>query len=989
MAEMRKIVTIVFADISGSTRLGEELDAEVLRRVMERYFEEMRSILEHHGGTVEKFIGDAVMAAFGIPVAHEDDALRAIRAAVDMRVLLSDLNEELARERGMTLAVRTGINTGEVVVGDPAEGHFYASGDAVNVAARLEQAARPGEILLGEQTYRLVRDAVSVGTPEPLTLKGKSDAVPAYRLLEVVEGAPALARRFDTPFVGREEELAHLLACLERAVTKRTPVLVTVLGPPGIGKTRLAAELTTQIGERATVLRGRCLSYGEGITFWPLQEILRSLRTLPSGVANPNEAGSTEDTFLAYRKLFEALAAEHPLLLVLEDIHWAEPTLLDLIEHITEWTREAPLLIVCLARPELLDERPGWRGELFDLHPLADGATRSLVAALAAGIDPALQDRSAKVAEGNPLFLEQLLALAAEEQGRKLAVPDTIHALLSARLDQLAPEERALLERASVVGKEFWRSALAYLSPPHTEVSALLQGLVRRRLIRPERSSLPGEDAFRFGHILIRDAAYAGIPKEMRADLHERFAHWLESSTPYDEIVGYHFEQAYRYRAELGPIDASGERLARRAAEVLSAAGEQAYARGDHAGAANLLTRVVDLLPRGDPLRLLSLPRLGESLFWLARYSEARSLSAEAIEDARRLGDRGIEWRALLVATRVETHAASPGALITTKEFERRAREALGVFEELGDVAGQASAGLHLGQALFWQFRDEAALRAYEEALACARLAGDKGLADMCAGFMTGPLREGPTPVEEAIERVEELLATASSRAVFLERVFLGSLATLYARRERFEEARQYVERARAHAEEFGAPVDVAMIAAFEAAAVERMAGNLEGAEAELRTGYEILVRLGESGGRSTAAVHLARVLVAANRTEEAEDFLCISDEAAASDDLATQVPLRLIRAKLQAERGQPDEAESLVREALALLEGTDDLEVRSDALLTLARVLGRTKKRPEGVAAVEEAIQLCERKGNIVLTREAQALLDEIGTVPRLPTSS
>jgi class 3 adenylate cyclase/tetratricopeptide (TPR) repeat protein len=988
MGETRRIVTIVFADVSGSTRLGEELDAEALRRVMERYFEEMRSILEFHGGTVEKFIGDAVMAAFGIPVVHEDDALRAVRAAVEMRARLIEVNDELQRERGVILAVRTGVNTGEVVAGDSGGGDFYASGDAVNVAARLEQAAQPGEILLGETTYRLVRDAVSVEALEPLVMRGKTTSVSVYRLLEVIGGAPALARRLDTPFVGRDEELAHLLACFDRSLAERTPVLVTVLGPAGIGKTRLATELIAQVSNSATVLEGRCLSYGEGITFLPLEEILRNLAELPPGVKDPEEARSTEDAFLAYRKLFEALARERPLVLALEDIHWAEPTLLDLLEHIAEWTRDVPILIVCLARPELLEERSAWPGDRLELEPLSGNASEMLAAALAPGLDPSSRMRADDAAEGNPLFLEQLLALAAEDDD-ELTLPHTIQALLAARVDRLETNERGILERAAVIGKEFWRGALIHLSPPETEVSALLQRLMRKRLIRAERSTLLGEDAFRFAHILIRDAAYAGIPKEMRADLHERFAHWLESSSPHEEIVGYHLEQAYRYRAELGPIDASGERLARRAAEVLSAAGEQAYARGDHAGAANLLTRVADLLPRGDPLRLSSLPRLGESLFWLGRYSEARSLLAEAIEDARRLGDRGIEWKALLIATRIETHAASPGALTTTKEFERRAREALAVFEELGDVAGQANAGLHVGQALFWQFRNEAALRAFADARARAKIAGDEGLADMCAGFMTGALCEGPTPVEEAIERVKELLATATSRVIFLERVFLGSLATLYARRERFDEARRYLQRTRAHAEEFGAPVDIAMIAAFEVAAVERMAGNLKSAETELRNGYEILVRLGESGGRSTAAVNLARVLAAENRPEEAEDFLRISEETAASDDLATQVPLRLIRARLQAERGEPGEAESLVREALALLEGTDDLEARSDALLTLARVLGGTKKTPEAVTAVEEAMRLCKRKGNVVLGREAQQLLDELATAPSVRTSS
>jgi class 3 adenylate cyclase len=530
MGETRRIVTIVFADVSGSTRLGEELDAEALRRVMKRYFEEMRSILEYHGGTVEKFIGDAVMAAFGIPVAHEDDALRAVRAAVQMRARLTELNEELARERGVTLAVRTGINTGEVVAGDTGEGQFYASGDAVNVAARLEQAASPCEILLGEQTFRLVRDAVSVEALEPLTLKGKSGPIPAYRLLEVFEGAPALARRFDTPFVGRENELARLLSSFERAVSERTPVLVTVLGPAGIGKTRLATELTMRIGDRATVLRGRCLSYGEGVTFWPLQEILLSLSERPAEAPDPEQAISTEETFWAYRKLFEAFAQERPLVLVLEDIHWAQPTLLDLIEHIVAWTKDAPVLVVCLARPEFLDRRPTWPGEVVELDPLSVNQSHTIVGALAPTLDPVSRTRATQTAEGNPLFLEQLLALAVED-GRERALPRSIQALLAARLDQLEATERDLLERAAVIGKEFWRGALVSLSPPATEVSALLQRLVRKRLIRPEHSTFPGEDGFRFGHILIREATYAAIAKETRAELHEAFADWLRAAT--------------------------------------------------------------------------------------------------------------------------------------------------------------------------------------------------------------------------------------------------------------------------------------------------------------------------------------------------------------------------------------------------------------------------------------------------------------------------
>ena len=323
MAEARKTVTVVFADVTGSTELGEQLDPEALRSVMERYFDTARAALERHEGTVEKFIGDAVVAVFGIPTAHEDDALRAVRAAAEMREALAVLNEEFSRERGLTLAVRTGVNTGEVVAGDPTQGQFYATGDTVNVAARLEQAAAPGEILLGEKTYRLVRDAVRAESVEPLALKGKAETVPAWRLCAVVEGAAPFARRFDTPFIGRGEELARLIGCFQRSLAEQAPVLVTVLGPAGIGKTRLATEFSARASEQGRVLTGRCLSYGEGITFWPLQEILRSLRERPAGLPDPEQARSIEETFWAYRKLFEALAAKRPLVLIVEDVHWA------------------------------------------------------------------------------------------------------------------------------------------------------------------------------------------------------------------------------------------------------------------------------------------------------------------------------------------------------------------------------------------------------------------------------------------------------------------------------------------------------------------------------------------------------------------------------------------------------------------------------------------------------------------------------------------
>ena len=563
--EVRKTVTVVFSDVTGSTALGEQLDPESLRRVMGRYFDEMKSVVEAHEGMVEKFIGDAVMAVFGIPVLHEDDALRAIRAAAEMREHLGALNEELERDWGVRIEVRTGVNTGEVVAGDASSGQRFATGDAVNVAKRFEEAAPPGEILLGEPTYRLVRDAVEVDAVE---LKGKGEPVRAFRLLSIEAGAEGRARRLDSPMVGREREKASLEQAYERAVDDRACHLFTVLGAAGVGKSRLVAEFLDAAQGKATVVRGRCLPYGEGITFWPLLEIVRALfgddfvSTIASRLGEDENAevisarvgaalgavagaGPTEETFWAVRKLFEAQAHDRPLVVLFDDLQWAEPTLLDLIEHIADWAREASILLICLARPELLDERPSWAGGKFNatsvlLERLSDGESAELVQNLLGqvGLSDEVRARITTAAEGNPLFVEEMLRMLIDDGLLErsngdwvptgdldaVAVPPTIHALLSARLDRLAGDERAVIERGSVEGKVFHRGAVAELSPQQDrgEVSAHLQSLVRKELVRPDQAEFRGEDAFRFRHLLIRDAAYESMPKEVRADLHER-----------------------------------------------------------------------------------------------------------------------------------------------------------------------------------------------------------------------------------------------------------------------------------------------------------------------------------------------------------------------------------------------------------------------------------------------------------------------------------
>jgi class 3 adenylate cyclase/tetratricopeptide (TPR) repeat protein len=973
MGETRRIVTIVFADVSGSTRLGEELDAEALRRVMGRYFEEMRVILERHGGTVEKFIGDAIMAVFGIPVAHEDDALRAVRAAAEMREHLARLNEELARQRGVTLAVRTGINTGEVVAGDPGEGQFYASGDAVNVAARLEQAAEPGEILLGEQTYRLVRDAVEVEALEPLALKGKSGPIAAYRLLEVFEGSPGLARRFDTPFVGREEELARLIASFERAASERKPVLVTVLGSAGIGKTRVGAELTTQIGERATVLRGRCLAYGEGITFWPLQEIVLSLSERPADAPDPEQATSTEETFWAYRKLFEAVAQERPLVLVFEDIHWAEPALLDLIEHIVAWTKDSPMFVLCLARPEFLDGRPAWPGQRLELEPLSADDSQTIVGALAPMLDPISRTRATQTAEGNPLFLEQLLALAVED-GQEQALPQSIQALLTARLDQLEATERGLLERAAVIGQEFWRDALVHLSPPEAEVSALLQGLVRKRLVRPERSSFPGEDAFRFGHILIRDAAYEGIAKVTRADLHERFAEWLDASdSPYDEITGYHLEQAYRLRTRLGTLDEASSKLAVRAGRRLRDAGGRALTRGDMPGALNLLTRAASLLPATSSERLQLLPALAEAARETGDLARADSILRELITEAEGQGDRSLEALAQIDREYLREY------LDPTTRKERvlaTAERAIKLFEEAGSDGGLAKAWMLRAQVSWDRCRFAEMEEILERALVHAERAGDRRGRSLILNGIARAAHLGPMPVEEGLRRCEGIHAEARGDPA-LEAVALAMIGALKAQTGAFDEARANCWRSRAIGEEFGLTAWLAALPLYSGP-IELLAGEPAAAESELRAGCDALIEMGDLGRLSTEAGFLAQALYAQGRLEEAQYFSGVCEEATTPDDLVSQIAWRSVRSKALARRGKLGQTEALAREAVALAEETDGLNLHGDALIDLAEVLGAAGRPDEARAVVEHALALYERKGNLVSVARARAALSK-----------
>ncbi len=1029
--ETRKTVTVVFCDVTGSTALGEKLDPESLRKVMGRYFEEMKTVLERHGATVEKFIGDAVMAVFGVPQVHEDDALRAVRAAAEMREVLAELNKDLERDWGVTIASRIGVNTGEVVAGDPSSGQALVTGDAVNVAARLEQTASPGEVLIGQDTYRLVRDAVEAEPVEPLALKGKADLVRAHRLLEVLPETPAYTRHFDSPMVGRERQLRMVSEAFDAAVSDRACHLFTILGPAGVGKSRLVEEFLGTLRD-TTVLRGRCLPYGEGITYFPVIEVVKQAAGLAdfdapevveakvcavlegdehqeivckrvAQLLGITEGAAPEETFWAIRTMLEAVARARPLLLVFDDVHWGEPTFLDLVEHVADLSRDAPILLACTARPDLLDARPAWAGgkpnaATISLEPLSENECSTLVANLLGTTELPAEagERIQQAAEGNPLFVEEMLSmliddgLLTRDDGRWVAAPDlslvsvppTITALLAARLDRLAAEERAVIERASVVGKVFYRGAVLELSPEELrpEIGRLLTSLVRKELVRPDRSTLPGEDAFRFRHMLIRDAAYEAMPKELRAELHERFANWLEwvagdRIAEQEEILGYHLEQSHRYRAELRAQDERDRELGARAATRLASAGRRALARGDVGGGANLVERAASLLPPTASERLELQIDLGTALRDLGEFERAGALLEEVISEAEQAGDRRL--RARVVVERAFGQV-NTDPQIRMEAIARAIRSAVPVFEELSDQRGLAQAISYLATLELWLGRAGAAEALFERAVGSAEIAGDQRVATDLLRWFLAAGGIGPTPVPEVLQRCDEIVERAEGQRRVLAWA-LWARGMSEAMLGRFEEAREHSRQAVDILEDLGLHVEVSAISAYALGTIETLAGDHASAERALREGYEGLAALRETGHLSSIAAMLGEALYALGRYDEARSLSEASERAAAADDVESQMCWRGVRAKTLAREGSIKAAEELAQQAVELARSTDFVNHLGNRLLDLAEVLRLTGRPNEAVAAVQEALRLYKQKGNIVSADKARALLQEI----------
>jgi class 3 adenylate cyclase/tetratricopeptide (TPR) repeat protein len=1031
----RKTVTVVFSDLAGSGGLGQRLDPESLAVVMARWFDHMRSLFERHGGRVQKFVGDAVVAVFGIPVVNEDDALRAVRAAAQIAASLGQLNAELERDWGVTVdAARTGVNTGEVVTGDPGIGDALVLGDAVNVAARLEQVAAPGEVLLGQSTYRLVRDAVEAERVTPLHLKGKGAPVVAYRLGQVDPGAPGHARRQDAPIVGREPELRLFAWVYERVVATASSHLLTVLGPAGVGKTRLVTEAVAGLAG-ATVLRGRCLSYGEGITYWPVAEIVRQA----AGIADtdtPAEAtarlrrllGTDEDrdrervaariaqlvgldaapapaeeAAWAFRRLLELLAGRGPLVVVLDDLHWAEPGLLDLVEHVADYGRGAPILLVAMARPEFLEDRPGWAGGKLNattllLEPLGDAEATQLLAALAGPVTlpEAATGPITKAAGGNPLFLEELLAALVEE-GRlrrrdgqwvaadlaDLGIPPSIQALLTARLDRLEEPERAVLERAAVAGQVFDQSAVVALSPPsvRAEVPARLQALVRRELLRPAPARLAGDQGFQFRHLLLRDATYDSIPKQARAELHELFAVWGERTAgarlrEIEEIIGYHLEQAWRYRVELGIADERNQRLAGAAARRLGSAGRRALGRGDLPAASKLLERAVSLLPAGDPGGLELLVELADVLVSTGEFARAESVLGQVAAAAADRGDERLATHASVARLRMEVGVASD---LDADAVQRQTRRAIATFAEFEDQRGLAKAWGLLAALGFLRCRIAEAEAAAGQAVTHARLARDDPSESWAWGLLAQGAFWGPTPAPEGIRRCQELLAQANGNRRS-ELIALQSLAGLQAMDAQAEAATASVGQALALAGDMGENRVAALAREFAAIALA-LSGDPDGAEQQLRQGIRVLERQGESGMRSNLIADLAHVLHQLGRPAEALQVAMASRAIAAHDDLFAQVRWRGAAARSLAGQGQVAEAERLAAEAVEIAEPTDVLSMRADALLDQAAVAAAAGRPGDARRSARAALALYQAKGNRPGAARAEAALSPAPT--------
>ena len=803
----RKVVTVLFADLVGFTARAETLDPEDVEAILRPFHDRLRSELEQRGGTVEKFIGDAVMAVFGAPVAHEDDPERAVRAALGIR---DWIREEEALE------VRIALNTGEVLVSleeNPGGERGLVAGDVVNTASRLQSAAPVNGILVGETTYNATSRVIEYRDAPAVEAKGKSQPVAVWEVIEARSRYGVdITRKPTTPLVGRERELGLLVGTLARAQHERTPQLVTLVGVPGIGKSRLVYELFAEIDERPELIywrQGRCLPYGDGVAFWALGEIvkahagilegepderaaeklravvdeavpehadadwvMRELKPLV-GLSEGETGDSRTESFAAWRRFFEGLAELDPLVLVVDDLHWADEGLLDFLDHLIDWAADVPILVVATARPELLTRRPGWGGgkpnaTTISLSPLTEAETATLVhgllqrAVLPADVQAGLLER----AGGNPLYAEEFARIALERNAlggaETLPLPESVQGLIAARLDALSDEEKALVQDASVLGKVFWLDAVAQLSGLVRErAEGLLHGLARKQFVQRERrSSLEGDTQYAFMHALVRDVAYSQIPRVDRTEKHRRAAVWIESlgrAEDYAELRAHHYVSAL----ETLPAGADARELRRSARLALREAGDRAASLNAFEAAVRDYERALELWPEDDPKRAQVLLSLAEQRFSAEIWDERDA--AVARDALLAAGDEAGAAVAEILRSEVLWLLGRGEDVLASQE------RAAGLAERLPVSAAKARVYAGLFRLHWLANRDDPAVRFGDEALA---MADELGLREVRAQIlsvrggwqvMKGD-RGGLAVIEESIALFEQLNSADAQR---------------------------------------------------------------------------------------------------------------------------------------------------------------------------------------------------------------------------------
>ncbi|MGH3247552.1 MAG: AAA family ATPase [Trebonia sp.] len=1021
--EARKKVSVLFIDIVGSTELAERLDPEPLRQVLDRYFAACVAVIAEHGGEVEKFIGDAVMAAFGTTHVREDDAVRAVRAAAGVLAALRALSAELTISHRVSLEARCGIYSGDVIAVTVPGGDFRVVGDAVNTAARLQAAAQPGEILIGTDTAAMVRAQVGIEPVPPLRLKGKARPVPAWRVIQPVRAEQDAESRM-TPFVGREDELAELRRAFIRTAGRGQACLVTVLGTPGIGKSRLVREFLAAVSPgRATVLSARCPAHGRGLTYAPLAELLRSgpggweaaERTLSAEPGPGRRAASTLATVLrapdaspvgspaagrvpgtevgveeiawAARHFIESLARARPVILVWEDLHWAEPTLLDLIDDIATWLPDAPVLVLCVARGELLEARSSWGGGkpcamMLELGPLNAEHTTALVSELYAQAEVLAHsgdDGLARVVaqcDGNPLFAELMLDVFAEV-APGAQVPPTIHALLGARLDLLSPDERSVLEMAAVIGREFTGAGVRVLAGPGADGGALadmaLARLVRCRILRRA-----GADAFRFDQSLMRDTAYTFTPKASRERWHLRLAQWLAPGPAAAEpgsaggplAFAYHAEAACVLRRELRPGDRNLPELASAAADALIAEGMRALARKDLPGAIALLDRGRNLLPATDVRHTALALYTGDAA--IALGDEGRSLAALAVAEAARPGDRR---NAVLCAVQRQITALRLG-LADPRQVAAQAR--LILTELRGDPDDDLGWCRYHQLAAYLRLAAEqagAADEALRQALRRARAAANAYEEERLLCAICEVAQWAPVPVPSGLDLCATLTTRfAANRA--LQVPILVTEARLSALAGSLDAARQTLSIAQSYTSDLH--LDLADAAALAASGfVESLAGRHACAAADYRRALAILRAAPGRPGAQALEAEVARELLDDGDDSAAEVILDRIEAGPAALDVGTRITVGAVRSRIASARGENALAVRQAEAATELAEDTDDLCLRGETLFSLAWVQRAAGLASAAAASAAAAVDRYEAKGATLPAARVRVWLD------------